>query len=41
METLDHNGPMRIVRPDAGAVKVHYTFDSLATTQVLDETAHT
>lgn len=27
-ETLDHNGAIRIVRPETGGSKVHYTFDA-------------
>ena len=27
-ETLDHNRVVRIVPPEAGGPKVHYTFDS-------------
>ena len=27
METLDHEGRVRIVRPETGGEKVHYMFD--------------
>lgn len=28
LETLDHNGTVRIVRPETGGPKVHYIYDA-------------